>query len=115
MLALLLVACQADLPAVSTAPAAPAATDCGALSTPEARDRCRAEALAAMPPTRWLEVEAAAAAIEDPIRRGAALFSWIRAHQAELPQEAAAPLCGALSAGEEKACLRRFQASHLNR
>jgi hypothetical protein len=115
MLVLLLLACQSEPPAPETVLVADAPPSCPTITGAAARDLCYTEAIAASAPADWPAVGEMVAAFHDPVLRGAALFAWMRTHLADLPLEAKAALCGSLTAPEQKACGRRFQAAHLNR
>ena len=90
--------------------------DCSGLPSATERDKCRYEALMALPPE---EVEAAAALaplIEDPIVQGAAVVGWVQKNARSLSPDGGERLCGILEKDSERtACTRRFSAAHLQR
>jgi len=53
-----------------------------------------------------------AAAIDDPIARGAAVNAWIRDHKRTLHEDEGLALCALLKQPEQGVCHRRLQSAH---
>jgi hypothetical protein len=87
---------------------------CGIYSGLE-HDRCVADELTALTPDQLDLVRAKTSAIQDPIVRGAALDTWLKAHAKALPTQDAQGLCQLLEGPAAAACNKRVHAAHLNR
>ena len=89
---------------------------CADLASSEAQDTCRHNALIALPPTQAEQALTLAAAITDPIIRGAGIIHWVETHKSAIDEATGFGLCALLPMNTERsACERRFSAAHLQR
>lgn len=79
------------------------------------RDACLHDAVLASPASALTTVIGKAQQIQDPVVRGAAVFTWVNTHNRELDPKAAAPLCALLEGRERASCSRKLSAVHLRR
>ncbi len=79
------------------------------------RDACLHDRVLASTPGELSAVIALAEQIEDPVMRGAAVFTWVNNHNRELDPKAAEPLCALLEGRERASCSRKLSSVHLRR
>lgn len=79
------------------------------------RDACLHDQVLASPPAEVASVISLARRIDDPVVRGAAVFSWVNTHNRELDPKAAEPLCLLLEGRERASCSRKLSSVHLRR
>lgn len=80
---------------------------------PPAPDARTVDAVLAIPASELARLDAAIAAIPDPVVRQAALMEWLRQNQDRVDLQAMAPLCEYLDAANRALCLRRLGSPHL--
>lgn len=88
---------------------------CAACVGPESRDLCLYDRLQATPADRFDIARDAAAAITDPVVRGAGVSSWIEQAGRQLSRSQQESLCQLLDGSAGEACRRRAASPHLQR
>lgn len=88
---------------------------CAGLAPGMDRDACNHDRLLASGPEALDQVIQIAATIDDPVMRGAAVFTWVNTHNRELDPKAAEPLCALLEGRERASCSRKLSSVHLRR
>lgn len=82
-------------------------------AAPPAPDARAVDAVLAIPVGEVHRLDAAIAAIPDPVVRQAALMEWLRQNQDRVDLQSMAPLCEYLDAANRALCLRRLGSPHL--
>lgn len=94
---------------------------CGAGATCERlapgmdRDLCLHDRIMALPGEQHADALALARQIQDPVVRGAAVFTWVIQHNREIDPKAGQALCGLLMGQERETCTRKLSQVHLRR
>ena len=104
MLMVLLSACDGSEPAPKTCAELPAGLE---------RDQCLHREIDALPGAQLEDVLVKAGQIQDPIVRQAALYSWVEAHNNEIPRDRGQALCQMLDGRHQSHCLRLLSSPHL--
>ena len=79
------------------------------------RDACLHDRVLSSPASALSSVITTAQQIDDPVVRGAAVFTWVNTHNRELDPKAAEPLCALLEGRERASCSRKLSSVHLRR
>lgn len=79
------------------------------------RDICLHDRLLEVPAAEAREAIALGRQIQDPVVRGAAVFTWISTHNREADPKVAQELCGLLEGRERSTCGRKLSQVHLRR
>ncbi len=79
------------------------------------RDLCLHDRILALPGAEHEQAYGLAQQIQDPVVRGAAIFSWVINHNREIEPRAGQALCGLLMGQERETCTRKLSQVHLRR
>ena len=91
-----------------------AGVDC-ATATGLARDQCLHDELLALPASQPDAVITKAGEISDPMVKHAAVSTWIKAHNNEVPMAKGRELCALLEGRDRGSCERDLSSPHLKR
>jgi len=89
--------------------------DCASLPSGTGRDLCLHDRLLTLPGAEVAQARALAEQIQDPMVQGAAVFSWVIAHNREIDPRDGMALCGLLAGQERSTCVRKLSQVHLRR
>lgn len=79
------------------------------------RDICLHDRVLALPGAEHAEATRLVGQIQDPLIRGAAVFTWVISHNREIDVKSGLALCGQLSGQERETCTRKLSQVHLRR
>lgn len=90
-------------------------TDCASLEAGLARDTCNHDAVLAIPADQLDRALTTVSKIEDPVVRGAAVFTWVSQNNRELNPQRGMSMCRLLDGRERVTCERKLSSVHLRR
>lgn len=89
--------------------------DCASRPAGTERDLCLHDELLALPGAEVAQARTLAGQIQDPMVQGAAVFSWVIAHNREIDPRDGMALCALLAGQERQTCVRKLSQVHLRR
>ena len=89
--------------------------ECSARPQGLERDRCLHDRALALPAAQSADVLVLVKQIEDPIVRGAAVYTWVGQNNRDVSQRDGQALCELLDGREKVTCVRKLSSVHLLR